>query len=491
MGMMISMLFLLPFFLMEGGNSLSGYLDVPGYWEREGIPYEAAALRGILEHEEGVDAERVEALIQQLGHEAHARRKEATEALAALGAPVRPFLEEGVRDPDPEIATRSKEILRTVPEDTAGRATRRLMAIRGLAALGDEESRALLESLTESDDEAEAALAREVLALENASSEAEGMESREVLLTRLPASTALVGQLTLSSTPTDTLREIRKEAFMQTQVIGLLEQVGDVRLDRATVALNREGLLDGEDFRALVFLEGRYDALRVARWLMATFEFEATKEGDMVFLVRDHFLVWPMSDERLVVVVHDRGEEPRNEALTLAREVARPAEAPRLAEALLKEVESVDAEAPLWAALVVPGEKAFGGIEEAGVFDTARLRLDREEEVYPFEVVARGEDGEAVAGLVETRKGELIGLKGMVANEQDPAAEPARVLLNSLVLEAEGGTASLKGHIPLSAMRFFLDQAKRTMEIRRRMDMQRRQMHQRARPQAMRVREIR
>lgn len=477
MSMMFSFFFLFPVFLLEGGNSLSGILDLPGYWEREGVAYEAEALRDILEHEEGVDVERVEALIRQLGHEAHAKRKAATEALAAMGSPARPMLEKGAKNPDPEVATRSKRILQSLPAEGSDRATRRWMAIRGLAALGDDSVRDLLQTLADADNAREAEAARRALKKldGDAPAGAPELEPRQAFLARLPASTSLVGQVTATADPSEQVREAIQEEWVQTPVIALLERIGDLRVDRVSVAMNQEGFLDEDDLRILVYLEGRYDALRVARWLLADFDFEPASEGEMVYLVRDNFLVWPMSDTRMLVVIHDRGGAAPDQALRVAKNFNQPNDAPRLKEGLLREIGQHDEKSTLWAALLIPpGNDAFGGVEEAGVFDSARARADRGEDAISFDVVAEGADPDAVSALIDKRKEQLAGVIAMFGNVNDPSAGVMRELLNSLKLEAKATTATLKGDVPKTLFSIALGQIKQMMEMRKRM---RQRMH--------------
>src|SRR6516225_2219004 len=66
------------------------------------------------------DAERIKALVRQLGADKFKAREKASRQLVTLGPRARPYLQAAKNDPDPEIARRAQECLERIGEGATG-----------------------------------------------------------------------------------------------------------------------------------------------------------------------------------------------------------------------------------------------------------------------------------------------------------------------------------------------------------------------------------
>jgi len=474
--MMFSPLMLL-LFLAGGENTLSGYLDQEAFWNAQGIEMEAEALRIVLSGQpQELDEKKVEALIGQLGDPVHAKRKAAMDALAEMGGPVRPFLEKAAKGEDPEVAARAKQILDAQPVVEADPALQRLMAIRGLVELGDKKSLDLLRKIAEEEEGPEArSAAMAVRTLSGDVSEARVLEPRDQLLARYPEVTFCLGQLRLRRFDSPLLPRLRRLNVVNDQVGNMLSAFGDVKVHRITGGLNQEVFEDDDLLVGMVYVELDYHSLSVAKWLMSTFQFQASQKGEMIFLHRNHFLVWPMSDEQLLLILHE-GNEPDDRILTLVEGFREPRETLAVPKDLMEAVGEVPEEGvDLWVAGYLP-EKAEIPLPEAKLFQRASAFMKMDEEAITMDAVALGTDAEVIAEHVAKRKAERDALVAQFGNRGGGAEAGVLNVIGKMNIEADGPKVQLQAKISMDLLLDLLSEFERfdvNMPRKRRMRHQR------------------
>jgi hypothetical protein len=237
-----------------GGNDLLDMVNTKDYWESKGVTVSVGSMLNELSPADAGIPDASE-LIKQLGDKSSQVRQRATGKLASMGAAVLPQLKKALASPDPEIATRAKQIIAKLTSGGPNAAAiRRLMAIRTLGELKDTKA---LEGLKKFQDSQEPFVAQYV---GRAIANIEGKPySRPIPsdadmkkdLAALPKSCGAVAQARMVYEPAavnDILDSITKfdpresagamdEKDLSKEILDLVEAAGNVRLDAITIGI--------------------------------------------------------------------------------------------------------------------------------------------------------------------------------------------------------------------------------------------------------------
>jgi hypothetical protein len=450
--MAFSMFPLLLLLLAGGENSLSGYLDTEAYLKTKGIAYEVEALRAVLTLEENPDPDQIEALLQQLGDDVRERREEATQKLIDLGAPVRPFVVEQMKNPDPEVSSRAKLILKQLPSEDEDRSVLRMMAIRGLGELKDEASKDLLNGLMEDVGSAEAVMARVALdRIAGKTIPVPELADRSEVLSRFPETIQFIAQARLGILDSPLEKKVTESEFLQEQLANWLSTFGDIRVHRITIGAPAGLFLNGQE-QLFAFIELDYQPLRFAKGLMSMFNYKAAKSGEMVVVHNRNVMIWPMSDHQLLVVMHS-GRSSIDELAKQAESFSNTVPELHLPKALTQIINSLEEEKELWAVGILPEN-----MEEAEMRIPAELMnyssgtltatIDKEGLLFDVNVDAKDEDIlKGTVAEVKASKEQAIGQ--MMQQQQGPMGEIVK-MLESIEISQDGKQAKAKGLIPFS-----------------------------------------
>ncbi|GEM_PF-4436290 len=465
MAMMFSP-FLLLLFLVGGENTLSGYLDAEAFWLEQGIEMNAASLRQVLDSEDGaVDDDKVAALISQLGGKTHEQRQGAMDALAGMGVFIRPQLEKAAKMEDPEISTRAKTLLEGLTNAADEEGLTRLMAIQGLADLEDKDSLKLLRRIAKGDNPIEARAAdRAVRHLTGQAPSVRELEPRGQLVSRFPDVTFCLGQLHLLKRESELIPRVQKLSTVNTFVKEMLMAVGDMEVHRVTGAMNQEVFQDDDLLVGLLFLEMDYESLSFAKWLMQKYNFQASKRKDMIYLHRNHMVVWPLSNEHLVFAVHGENH-PGDQVLDVVEGFRAPDESRAHAESLTNAIKRVPEKADLWAALYFPEQAELPReIEDALIYGSLSVYGTVKKDSVSLTLQGVGTDAEQVKEQVLKRKAERDELVAELQNNPMGGTPPMSTLLKTakeMTVDVDKETVTLNASLPLSLLGEILNELER------------------------------
>lgn len=462
-------------YLVGGENTLSGYVDPEYFWSQQGIEINAESFRAVLQGEEvGPDLEKVGLLIDQLGAEDHAKREEAMEALAGLGGGIRTSLEKALKNPDPEISTRAKKVLENLPElqkEEAGLV--RLMAIQGLSDLLDEKSLPLLKKLAEGDSLEAAMAGRAVQTITAKGKDAAQPEARDSVLGRFPEITMAMAQVQVPTEPTVFSKRLKEMPSFEPVYRRLFSAFGEITVHQITGGINRDVLKDDDLLVGMIYVEMEYHSLYFAKWLIEEFDFQAAKKDEIIYLHKRNMVLWPASDQQLVVLLHD-GREPGENLIGLLPGFNKPAKEPVLNDGLQTAVKTVPKEATVWVAGFLP-EKVDLPLPEAELLKWGSISAQMKKESIGFEAVLTGEGEEAVQVQTKNRLAEKEALLVELGEEFVGPEEHVTALfklLKGLEVKTEGASVQVKGELPMSFFSGLLSEFER-FERRRQMRRQR------------------
>lgn len=408
-----------------GGGELLDYIDTQVYWQQQGVAdlsvdTMAAQLQAEQAPPEKIDEKQVARLIDQLGSADFDRREDASAKLAAMGPPVIPYLKKASESDDAEIALRAEALIgkiKGVGEGGDPTRVRRLMAIRTLGELGDEQAVAVLTPLLESKRPFEAEYARRALAAISGATIEPAPVKREALdadVALLPANVGVVAQQSGFSDRRQSLETMLADVALPEQMGVSREQikqqvteavaqagamVGNLRLDAVTLGV-AEKMTNNDGF-VIVIARGKYDHEAVAALLKdnsrRVHEFGDVKayspEGDMAMI--------PLDAERMILVV---GEDESIPAGLMAEAIAAGKGTLHENEAMSKLIAGVDRSGQMWA--VSRLDDSYKQAPFMMPFQTATLTGKRTASgTTKLSLHAVGDDAEQVATAVEAIKG--------------------------------------------------------------------------------------
>jgi hypothetical protein len=448
-------IFALLFGLLSGGaNDLLDFAPSDAYWRAKHVTVSVDALAAELRVEPPAD---VAKLIRGLGEADFARREEAARRIRAAGPAAIPALEKAVDDADPEVASRVRTLIGEIRQASRGAGVRRLMAIRTLGETKDARGLAALRPLlTSSEPFVADYAARAVAQIEGKPVPTRGASAEALKsdLSLLPANCGAVAQVSFAGAAPVSIEKVAKDVplapgedrratldALAAAVIGVAEQVGNVRIEAVTVGIADE-VGDKTGF-AVAVVRGRWDARAVeagARPLFATWK---SVEGVEVGMPGGTAALAVPSDERLIAWAGPSEDKmPIKELLTAARE----GKGPLLTnEALAKLVGGVDPKALAWAVCTVG--PAYRRASVLGLVDSVTVTAVRERGGMDVRCLAVGSDAGRVKAAVDAVNEQLATAKMEIPKiaEQMPQLKPFADFVQGMACEADGVRATLTG----------------------------------------------
>lgn len=462
MATLYSFLTLILCLLTGGSNDLLDYLPTEAYWAHKQVAISVETMRAQLAQPGGQD---ISELLADLGSSDAETRDRAALKIREVGPGALGQLQEASESPDAEVRRRARTLAREAGGELVEQSVRRLMAIRTLGELGKPEAAAALKPLLASKELFVAEYAR--VALDMIEGKRPAPPARPVAesvlddVWLLPGQCRAVAQLVprrgspvgfaeLMAAMQAAEQEDKDEsaAAVTRTVLALAEQVGNVRIDAATIGLagspapSDPGQKPGS---VTVILRGHYNSAWARALARARLVPVRQVDGVEVF-EPDGEQAWLMPSDELFVFV----ASPAPESLPLA-EVAAAVKSGKGAlggdDELRKLVGTVDTKQVLWGAAVVTAEQR--DLPAAGAFDTITLVGAREQKkTLRLTMTARGTDPARVKAAAETvgrhAKDSADFLEGMqVASIVTMAME----LLQSVRVELRETTATLTAAI--------------------------------------------
>lgn len=464
MATLYSFLTLVLCLLTGGGNDLLDYLPTEAYWAHKRVA--AISVETMTAQLAQPGAQDVAALVAELGSPDAAARDAAAVKLREVGPAALPQLREAAESPDAEVRRRARALARQVGGEAVAQGVRRLMAIRTLGELAKPQAVATLKPLLKSEELFVAEYAQAAIdAIERKRpAVSEGRAPAAAVLDdvwMLPAQCRAVAQLVprsgspigfaefMAAVQADEEAEKDESAAQVTRmVLSLAEQIGNVRIDAATIGLAGNPAspnADGKPGSVTVIVRGKYNAAWVRELARANLVPVRQVDGVDVF-EPDGEQAWLMPSDELFVFV----ASPSSDAIPVAEAVAAVKSGKGgLAgdEEMRKLVGTIDTEQILWGAAIVAPEQRE--LPVAGAFDTVTLLGTREQKkTLRLTMTARGADAGGVAKAVEQinkhAKDSADFLEGM---QVAPIVTLAMELLKTVRAKADGTTATLTAHI--------------------------------------------
>lgn len=456
--MAASWMMMLVMLLGNGGNHLLDYASTREYWSARGIVLSVDTLSAELRASETDDPATLMIELSALQREA---RRAAANKIMRLGEAVLPQLRKAAESPDPELSGQARRLLEEISAGGRKDQVRRLMAIRALGELGQKEALPILRPLADSREMFIGEYARRAIAaIEGKPYESSEIaaEARQADVAILPGGVRAIIQSTIpGKTKPITLEQLAdavagppgmdKQAMlaeMTRAVIGIAEQIGDVRLDGLTVGL--AGDIGNDHGFAAVIVRGEYDAAAVKAMLDRVGLPKRAVEGADVYAPQPQFALLLDSNQRGAALLGPRFEALPAAQLVRAMQAGKGplADDPQMAPLLAK----ADKTLPLWGVMHVTD--AFREAPALAPFDHVILAGRRSGEKLDATLTAQGNDPARVKETVEminvSVRQALPQLKQMA--QQMPSFRAMAEMMESIQASADGNEATLKLTMP-------------------------------------------
>lgn len=456
-------------FSQNMGGDILDYLPSADYWSHKGVEVTETAMMMELGGGEAGDADK---LVKQLGSSKYKTRREATEQLRKMGAQALPALRKAAQSSDVEVSSRARELIEKVPSEM-GKAgeVRRLMAIRTLGELGTVDALPTLREQTSSKEHFVADYAKAAISDIEKGTYQRPPPDRKLLdrdLAALPATCSLVAQSVIGNTRPETagmwlsetertmmnfgaqmggaMPEFRNQ--MLKGFLGVLEQVGNVRLQSITFGL--DGTIGDQQGFMLLILRGEYDADAVKKWMLQSGMSITTSDGVDFYSPEEEVQFALVSNNTLVFAAGaNPAELPGRQAVSALK--AEKTEL-QLGKAMVDLVKGVNNEASTWAVAKITD--SYRKMPFSEPFDSATMTLKHQEKGMEILLSAVGKDAELVKKSVDAmrmkQQESLAELKKQMAMA-GPMVEmmkPAQQLLEGIKMDSDGKTANVKVSIP-------------------------------------------
>lgn len=275
------LLMVLSLSITGSGRDMLDYMGTDVYWKQKSVTVTPENMLAELGTGKGETVGDISPLIKQLGDENYKARKDAFAKIKALGAPVIPQLKaakEAATDPDVKDAC--ERLIGGFTGATKSGQVRRLMAIRTLGELKDKSALPALQKLTDSKEQFVADYANAAIASINGTPYTRPgatAEQRASDVAMLPAEVGAVLQLSANGGQTVPLQRLLDQAFksigdnspeaqeqknrtiteMNAGILKTLEQMGNIRVDVATVGISNQ-VGPNQGF-GVIIVRGQYD----------------------------------------------------------------------------------------------------------------------------------------------------------------------------------------------------------------------------------------
>jgi hypothetical protein len=454
-------IFSILFALLSGGaNDLLDFVSSDAYWKAKAVTVSMEQLSAELKTEAGAD---VAELIKALGAGEYAQREEAARKIIAQGPAALSGLEKAADDPDAEIASRVKNLMQQIRLNSKATGVRRLMAIRTLGEMKKAEALPLLKPLLASKEMFVADYAARAIAQIEGKSPPVRAATAAALkgdLSLLPADCAVVGQLSLASAKIASLDEALKSVppqpgedrkaileQMNAQVIGIADQIGNVRIESVTFGLS--DTVGPNDGYAAMIVHGQYDAAAVAGFIKNMGMPVNTIAGATVLSPDSHVtFAFPTNDRAMLVTGAAQEKLPVKQILEAAGALGtkEPAVHPVLREKEFAPfIASLNDGVRLWAVCKVSDSYRAAPVIQA--FDMITLLGRQEKDKLSLRIAGTGKDAAAVKAAVDELNQGLNQAKTGLPQvaQQMPALKPMADFVQSLECAADGKNAALTG----------------------------------------------
>jgi hypothetical protein len=451
---------LMMLFSFGTANELLDFMHTPSYWQLHDTPMTVERMIAEFDAPAVVDTEEIPKWIAALGADHFRMRKDASKALQEIGEPARPFLEAASTSEDPEISSRARSLLASLPSRQPSTAIRRLMAVRTLGELKDPKGLAVLESLLDSNEPFLADFARlAAQRIEGKPHEHVPLKHNPADLALLPSNTAALGQMVVPGDPDWHVEKLFEHMPMfgavegqadmlaeMTEAVGLAaEQLGNVRLDALTLGFT-ENIARGDGAMILI-AHGKWDVRKMTAGLkqMAPDWPQQNVDDQTVIVIESNVRLIAFDDATLAFVA------ATDEAGQMVRKLIQAKKQPvdlALDAGLIQELSGMDRAQPSW--LIADLKKAAPDLD--GPFKSLEhlsltTRSVDQKSILHFTV--RGRPGATVALVQEVLQGKV---KEMIAQVEQgatflPKGEQTIKMLKSLKLER--GAQGLSGQFEL------------------------------------------
>jgi hypothetical protein len=447
------------FALLSGGaNDLLDFVASDAYWKAKGATASVEQLATELKTQAGAD---VSELIKTLGNGDYPQREEAARKIIAQGAAALPGLEKAADDPDAEIANRAKNLMQQIRLNSKANGVRRLMAIRTLGEMKKAEALSILKPLLGSKEMFVADYAARAIAqIEGKAPPARGAAAASLKadLSLLPADCGVVGQLSLASAKIASLDEAlklvppqpgedRKAVLeqMNTQVIAIADQIGNVRVESVTFGLG--DTIGPNDGYFAVVVHGQYDSAAVSAYIRNMGMPVDTVAGATVISPDQHVkFAFPGNDRALFVTGASPDKLPVKQIIEAAGALGtkEPAQHPLLAQKEFAPfVASLNETARMWAVCKV--SDSYRAAPVIGPFDTITLLGRQEKDKLSLRMAGAGKDAAAVKSAVDqVNRGVNEAKQGLAqVTQQMPMLKPLADFVQSIECGADGKNATM------------------------------------------------
>lgn len=464
-------IFSLLFALLSGGaNDLLDFVSSDAYWKAKGVAVSMEQLTAELKSQAGAD---VSELIKKLGSGDYAQREDAARKIVAQGPAALPGLEKAADDPDAEISNRVKNLMQQIQLNSKASGVRRLMAIRTLGEMKKAEALPILKPLLTSKEMFVADYAARAIAqIEGKPIPARAATAAALKadLSVLPADCAVVGQLSLASAMIASLDEALKSVppqpgedrkamieQMNTHLIGVADQIGNVRIESLTFGLS--DTVGPNDGYAAVILHGQYDAAAVSAFIKTLGMPVGTVAGTTVLTPDQHqAAAFPANDRALFVTGAAQEKLPVKQILEAIGAMGAKETAPHPVMAQ-KEfapfLASLNDGVRIWAVCKVSDSYRAAPVIQA--FDTITLLGQQGGDKMTLRIAGTGKDAAAIKSAVDEVNQGLNQAKTGIqqVSQQMPALKPMVEFVQSMECVADDKNATLTGAVSGDAGNLF------------------------------------
>jgi hypothetical protein len=440
----------------QGGDILDP-LPTDMYWQARQVVVSPQAMQAMVEG----SAADISPQIKQLSSEVAGEREAAIRAIAASGAGALPQLEELAKSDDPRLAKLAANLIQQIKRRGNEGRLNRLMAIRTLGELKHQEALPQLRKLTESKEAFVADYARRAIAQIEGQPLAQrppsSKEDRERDLWLMPAGAGIVAQIDLTSAsapvaprePAAAGPASPRALMMLPRSLRGLDEVGNMRIDRVTVAVSstigrRQGWF-------LLLGRGRYDHAALSDVFRKQGATVSSVEGMPVFAIGREVQFLLVDDTTFAFVA--RASDQEMPMAEFAAALKKGEGSLKQNEALVAALGAVDRSARLYGAAINSDAYRALPLDVPVPFDMLRLTGRSKDGKMQLRVEGDGNDAVAVAEAVTAYRALVQqAISGIEAPAQQVAAARAvQEFLKSIQLSVNEMQATVTAELDLGS----------------------------------------
>ncbi|HVX84141.1 MAG TPA: HEAT repeat domain-containing protein [Phycisphaerae bacterium] len=460
-----------------GSTDLLSLMSTSEYWQAKGKSPTTTEL--IADVEPAKVTGDVKKLVEDLSSPEFKTRDAAQKALARMGPDVVPLLKGATESKDAEVADSAKGIVAALTEHAKSRDMERLMAIR---TLGEKKEQSALAALKEAEKSKEPFVADYAL---RAVEEIEGQPvtpvdhrgelEKDVWL--MPKDTGTVVQASGSSwmgkidipTILDKLgaapapgmpvpNKGQLESQLSAGLVKVVERIGDVRIDGATLGVSAD--VSNNSGWAVALLRAQFDrpAVVAAIKSLAGEDAPLTHEGGADVFTPEESTKIAFFDGCVMLVSSDKKETTEALFGTMAKALASGQGELKGNEKMAGLIARADRKGPMWGVSELP-EAIKKAEADFSPYDTVVLGTAVKENSLTFSITATGSDAEQMKASSDKMEGEVADAvkeaKQMIAQVPPQFAESEKgeiAFMESLKFKTAGTTTVLSGEVSNSVV---------------------------------------